>query len=107
MAKRRRPPTEIPALFELEPESPKQEAPAPSFRKDADQFVDQVMYWLTTPYMTWPGWESVYEHNDNRNKALVHRLAYHKEIFETQQCTEFAAMVYVSTATMVAPPSHD
>jgi hypothetical protein len=107
MPKHKRPRVVAPALFDLEPESPKQEAPAPSFRKDADQFVDQFMYLLTAPYMCYPPWDSVWDANDNKTTATLERLMHVREIFDTQQCTEFEAMLYISTATLAHPPSHD
>jgi len=64
------------------------------------------MYWLTAPYLTWPQQESIYQVNDNRNKAVVRRLAHHKDIWENKQCTEFEAMIYISTSTFEHPPSH-
>ena len=82
--------------------------PPTQHRRDSKQdFVNQVMYWLTAPYVTWPGYEDIYQSNDNKNKALIQRLAHHKEIVETERCTEFEAMLYISTATLVHPPSHD
>ena len=94
-------------LFTVEPEPPKQETPAPPSRKDTDQFVDQFMYLLTAPYMFYPPWGDIWTYEDRKNDALMHRLAHGKEIWETQQCTEYEAMVYISTATLSAPPSHD
>jgi hypothetical protein len=108
MAKRRRPPTETPTLFALEPESPQQETPAPLSPRDADQFVDQFMYLLTAPYMFFPlGGASVWEANDNKTTAKLQRLMHAREIFDTQHCTEFEAMLYISTVTLAHPLSHD
>ena len=73
---------------------------------EAREFVDRVMYWLTAPYLSWPGWESIWENNDNKNKALIRRLVHQQEVWEAQQCTEFEAMLYISTATMESPPGH-
>ena len=107
MPKRRRPPAKTPTLFALEPGPPKQETPAPPSRKDTDQFVDQFMYLLTAPYMFYPPWEDVWHANDNKTTAKLHRLMHAKEIFETEQCTEFEAMLYISTVTLSHPPGHD
>jgi hypothetical protein len=98
-------------LFALEPESAQQGDPAPpidtgpsaSSRKDAEQFVDL----LTAPYMFYPPWNDVWGANDNKVTAKFQRLMHSQEIFETQMCTEYEAMVYVSTATLAHPPSHD
>lgn len=51
------------------------------------------MYTLTARYLTWPGYEDIYQGNDNRTKALVHRLGALKEILEQQRCAEFEAML--------------
>ena len=75
--------------------------------KEEAQFVDQVMYLLTAPYITWPGQESIYQMGDNKTQARLQRLARHKEIFENQECTEFKVMLYISTATLEHPISHD
>ena len=34
-------------------------------------------------------------------------MARHKEIFENEECTEFEAMLYISTVTLEHPVSHD
>ena len=95
MAKRRRPAIKTSTMFTLEPEAPQQETPAPSSPRDADQFVDQLMYLLTAPYMFYPPWDSVWDANDNKTTAKLQRLAHHREVFETEQCSEFEAMLYI------------
>ena len=107
MPKRKRRPAERPALFALEPEPPKQETPAPPSRKDTAQFVDQFMYLLTAPYMFYPPWDDIWSNQDRKNDAVMHRLAHGREIFETRMCTEYEAMLYISTATLAHPPGHD
>ena len=106
MAKKRKL-AEPPALFALEPESPQQETPAPSSPTDADQFVDQFMYLLTAPYMFYPPWDDFWTYQDRKNDALMQRLAHGQEIWDTKECTEYEAMIYISSATLVHPPSHD
>lgn len=81
--------------------------PPASRSNDAASFVKQTMYFIAAPYVTWPGEEKIYQANDNKNKALIQRLAHHKEIWETEQCTEFEAMLYISTATLAHPLSHE
>ncbi len=81
--------------------------PPPRDKKGEQAFVDGVMYWLTAPYLTWPGYEDIYRANGNREKALVRRLAQYAEIATGRVCTEFEAMLYISTATLVNPPSHN
>ena len=71
-------PQVAPAVVNGGPEPPTQH------RRDSKQdFVDQARYWLTAPYVTWPGYEDIYQSNDNKNKAIIQRLAHYKEIFET------------------------
>lgn len=70
-------------------------------------FADRMMYLLTAAYMSWPGQTQIWEHNDNRNTALMRRFAHQKEIFETEQCTQFEAMIYISTSTLENRPGHD
>ena len=66
-----------------------------------------MMYLLTGSYVTWPGQESIYDANDNKNTALLFRMVKHNEIFENEECTEFEAMLYISTVTLEHPVSHD
>ena len=99
MAKRAKPPA--PSLLPLPPEDV-----SPQPEETTEDVVEQMMYYVAAPYVTWPGYEDIYQANDNRQKAIVHRLAHHKEIFEAKHCTEFEAMLYISTATLAHPPSH-
>ena len=109
MPKDKRPAT--PQLFSVEPESQKQETPAPSSPKDpdqfVDQFVDQFMYLLTAPYMFYPPWGDIWTYQDRKNDALMHRLARGQEIWDTKECTEYEAMIYLSSASLAAPMSRD
>jgi len=75
--------------------------------REGQALVDQMMYLLVGPYIGFPGWEDIWQVNDNKTTARVHRLAHHKEIFETQQATEYEAMLYLSTASLAQPISHD
>ncbi len=77
-----------------------------STKREEHEFVDQVMYWLTAPYVTWPGYEDIYQANGNKDRALVRARACHEKFHREKACTEFEAMLYISTATLVAPPSH-
>ena len=45
--------------------------------------------------------------NENRTTARLQRMVHHKEIFENQECSEFEAMLYISTVTLEHPPNHD
>jgi len=103
MAKKKERP---PRLLDLEPESPPAGTPASS-RDSSDQFVDMFMYALTAPFMYFPPWDTVWGANNNKTRALMYRLAHLKDIFEAQQCSEFEAMLYISTATHTTPLRHD
>ena len=70
-----------------------------------EQFVNEMMYLLTAPGIVMPGYEDTLK--DRMADAKLQRLAHHREIFDTRQCTEFEAMLYISTATLVHPPSRD
>ena len=78
-----------------------------SAAQDERDFVDFFMYVLTAPKLAMPGWEDSWRLIDRNGDCLLHRLIHAKEIFAEQQCTEFEAMAYISTATLAAPPSHD
>ncbi len=73
--------------------------------REGEKFVNQMMYLLTAPGITMPGYEDLSRlHKDD---VTLQRLARHKEIFENQQCTELEAMLYISTASFVHPLDHD
>ncbi len=93
------------ALFDLQGQDAGSPLPTAPSRQDDEAFVDQFMYLLTAPYVTWPGWEDIYQSNDNKTTALIQRMAHHREIFASKHCTEFEAMLYISTATLAHPPS--
>jgi hypothetical protein len=73
--------------------------------REQEQFVDQMMYLLTAPGITMPGHEDLYRLR--QTDAMLQRLAHYREIFDTKQCTEFEAMLYISTASLVHPISRD
>ena len=75
--------------------------------RDSEQFVDQMMYLLTAPYITMPGYEDIWGDRGNKHDALLHRLALHREIFDNKECTEFEAMIYISTASLIHPLDRD
>ncbi len=89
---------------------PEGEAPAPpvtrqkSAAREEEDFVLTLMYCLTAPLILYPGWEDTYA--NKRDEATIFRLALAAEIHETRMATEFEAMLYISSATLVAPPSH-
>ena len=80
-------------------------APAEWVPRNDKEFVDFFMYLLKAPVIVYPGWEDSFR--DQWDKVLMERMVHHKEIFTQQMCTEYEAMLYVSSATLVAPPSHD
>ena len=71
--------------------------------KESQEFVDNMMYLLTAPRIVAPGNTYTYQVNDNIGESLIHRLAEHKEIFENEECTEFEAMIYLSTINRNPP----
>jgi len=75
--------------------------------REEGKFVDQMMYLLTAPYMFYPPWDSVWEASGNKEEAKLLRLGQAKEILEKEMCTEFEAMLYISSATLSHPMSHD
>ena len=75
--------------------------------REEGKFVDHMMYLLTAPYLTWPNQEQIYQLNDNQTQARLQRLGHQEEILTNEECTEFEAMIYISTSTLENPPSHD
>ena len=70
-----------------------------------EQFVHQMMYLLTAPGIVMPGYEDTLK--GRISDATLQRLLHHREIFDNQECTEFEAMLYVSTASLTHPISRD
>lgn len=82
-----------------------QPAPKPAARDEGEQqFVMQFMYMLRAPLVGTPGWCDTLK--DRWSDALLQRLARHKETFAAQQCTEYEAMLYLSSASLEAPMPH-
>jgi hypothetical protein len=64
-----------------------------------------MMYLLTGAFVAWPGWEDLMtRHKDD---ITLQRLAHGTEILRDQLCTEFEAMLYLSTASLAQPISHN
>ncbi len=79
-------------------------AARPHARDGERQFVEQMMYLLRAPLVGTPGWGGILK--ERWSDAIIPRLARHKEVFETRQCTEYEAMLYLSTASLDAPLPH-
>ena len=94
-----------PALFEV-PKDQVGSRPAIKGKNLGRDPVETVMYCLTVPYMYYPPWEDIWTVNDNKTTATIQRFAHAGEISETEICTEFQAMLYISTATLESPPSY-
>ncbi len=91
-------------LFEVPPDEGGSD-PARDRRQDRDAFVDQFMYLLTAPMVSMPGWEdTVSMHKDD---ITMQRLAHGREIFEQEMCTEYEAMLYVSSVSLDRPMRHE
>lgn len=89
----------------FEDEGPPQERwPRRSEAQETERFVGQMMYLLTAPYVGWPGWGDHVERQ--KDKIMLYRLAYHREIFDNEMCTEFEAMLYISTVSLAQPIGH-
>jgi hypothetical protein len=73
--------------------------------REGQAFVDQMMYMVVGPFIGFPGWED--ELRNHKTEILLQRMLHSKEVFETQQSTEFEAMLYVSTASLAHPIGHD
>lgn len=73
--------------------------------REAQAFVDQMMYALFAPTLAWPGWEDLLK--QHQADITLQRLAHAQDVFAAQQRTELEAMLYLSTASLVAPMSHD
>ncbi|MDZ4231863.1 MAG: hypothetical protein U1C72_01270, partial [Candidatus Pacearchaeota archaeon] len=78
--------------------------PRASPRQEEQDFVNQFMYWLTAPVILFPGWEDSYK--DQVPEAKMRRLAHYEEIWRDKVCTEYEAMLYISSASLVRVPSH-
>ena len=75
---------------------------------DAEQFVTRMMFLLTAPYIGYPGWgdePSFWERHKER--ITFDRFAQHMKDPETELATEYEAMLYLSSASLAAPMSHD
>ena len=96
-----------PHRFQLVPAEAGGGAKAGGAAGEAGDFVDQAMYLITAPYLFYPPWEDIWSAGGNRIRAQTLRFAHAKKIFETEECTEFEAMLYISTATLEHPISHD
>ena len=75
-----------------------------SLEKEGEEFAQLFVHILRAPIVGWPGWVETL--GDQWDKVLIQRLAHHQDFVEGM-CTEYEAMLYISTATLVAPPSHN
>ena len=73
--------------------------------RENEKFNTQMMYLLTAPTVGMPKWVDTLRMH--KEEITIQRLARHKEIFEAQECTEFEAMLYISTASLQFPLDHD
>lgn len=84
---------------------PNMPAQGPRGRQSEDRFCDSIMYTFFAPRVAWPGYEDDFK--DKWMEITAQRVKHQKEVFQQEQCTEFEAMLYLSTATLAAPPTHD
>ena len=72
--------------------------------KMAEQaFVDQVMYGLAAPIVVYPGWEDSFR--EQRTEVSLQRMAHQNEVHREKACTEYEAMLYLSSASLCFPLS--
>ncbi len=87
---------------DLGPPTPKPRRKSPE--KESEEFAQLFVHILRAPMVVWPGYEEDFK--DKWDKVLIERLAHHQDFVEGR-CTEYEAMLYISTTTLVAPPSHN
>ena len=92
-----------PLIPQNEVENPSK--PHSSLVRDEKEFVESVLYFLKAPVIIWPGYEDDFK--DKWDQVLLYRLANARETFAQKECTEFEAMLYVSSASLVHPLSHE
>ena len=80
-------------------------APAEWAPQNEKEFVDYFLYLLKAPTVGHPDWVDTLR--DQRDKVLMERMVHHKELFAQKMCTEFEAMLYVSTVSLAYPINHD
>ena len=74
--------------------------------RENEKFVTHhLMYLLTAPTVGMPKWGDIL--SMHKQEITIQRLARQEEIFEAQECTEFEAMLYISTASPESPLNHD
>ena len=93
-------------MFEM-PEPVERPPTSAQVRKDKEQFVEMFMYALTAPYIVFTGYEDSWSMLNRSGEALTYRLLGLTTIFETEQCSEFEAMTYLSTATLAHVPGRE
>jgi len=75
-------------------------------KSDEKKFVNIMLYGIMAG-VCWPNdWGKDYP-DEIREKAKMYRLAELPKILETEQATDFDAMLYVSCASLNAPPNRD
>lgn len=100
----------MPRRRQSDPQTPLLEVPSPQSeprrRLTDDQAVLQLLYLITGPLIGFPGWveDLLPQHKD---EITLQRFLHHREIFEREEATDLEAMLYISTATLAAPPGHD
>ena len=92
----------LPIPENLGPSTTKLRSKSPE--KEGEEFAQLFVHILRAPIVGMPGWVDTLQ--DQWDKVLIQRLAHHQD-FVDGMCTEYEAMLYISTATLVAPPSHN
>ena len=87
-----------------DPGPPTKKARAKSLKKEGEEFAQLFVHILFAPIVGMPDWVETLR--DQKDKVLIERLSHYQD-FEEGMCTEYEAMLYISTATLVSPPSHN
>jgi hypothetical protein len=77
--------------------------------KPEDIFVDALMYNLTAPVITATGEPDRQLIETHKSNITLHRLSENikLELLNRKECTDYEAMLYLSTLSLVGPISHD
>ena len=75
-------------------------------KKTEKEFVDRMLYVLKAPIIVFKGQEDTVT-EEMKTKANLERLSQNIRDSEKEECTDYEAMLYISSASLVAPMSHE
>lgn len=78
-------------------------------KKQDDIFVDALIYNLTAPVITATGEPDRQLIETHKSNITLYRLSDNikLELLQRKECTDYEAMLYLSTLSLVGPLSHD